>query len=311
MIEKNIIINKLENFFKKTKADDFLKVFIITFLSDKINFLEKIVGNENAINMLDKYIYNLEHNLNKFIKLEKYHSIYVKYDFKSKTLKYFITDDYKKINLSSMHNKDKKNFIIKEFKIMMYKELEHIINIYSSNDIIISNGFYIKDKAGRYTEYEGDFSNIIDIFSDFEVCKILNIDDKVKTYIDLEKEYFVYSRHISQRNSEVLCYIELLRFFIDEKFFYFAMNNPQKYTEKMIKNFDAKYEFVLNKKNDFLLRNESVFALIENYLLHIRNRINREDYNIKYHQDLSTIFKLMNEKNHINNLSYYILHNKK
>ena len=55
------------------------------------------------------------------------------------------------------------------------------------------------------------------------------------------------------------------------------------------------------------MKNKDVFSLIENYLLHIRNRIDIEN-NIQYHQDLSVIFKMMNQKKHLSKLSEYLLH---
>ena len=190
---------------------------------------------------------------------------------------------------------------------MMYKELETIINIYTQNGRIISNGFYIQDRYGRYPEYEGDFSNIIDIFSDVEVCNIINLNDKIKTYIDTEKKFFVYSKHISQRNSEVMGYVYLWRKFLDNKLFYFAINNPKKYSEKMINDFNLEYEYILKSNYKFLLKNNDIFSLIENYLLHIRNRINIEN-NVQYHQDLSVIFKMMSKKKFISDFSKYVLH---
>ena len=309
MIDKILITKKLENFFLSTNPESFLKVFVISFLFDKINYIEPIVGYENALNMLDKYIYNLENNIKIFKKLDKYHSIYAKYDFKEKSLKYYITNDYKKLKNVSLNSEQKKAFIIKEFKVMMYKEFETIINIYALNGKIVSNGFYIEDNNGRYPNYDGDFSNIIDIFSDVEVCTILNLNDKIKTYIDENKEYFVFSTHISQRNSEVINYVLLWRHFFYNKLYYFALNNPKKYSEKLINDFNREYEYILSsKKYNFILKNKDVFSLIENYLLHIRNRINIEN-NLQYHQDLSVIFKMMNYKKHIDKLSKYLLHN--
>ena len=309
MIDKILITKKLENFFLSTNPESFLKIFVINFLFDKINYIEPIVGYENALNMLDKYIYNLENNIKIFKKLDKYHSIYAKYDFKEKSLKYYITNDYKKLKNVSLNSEQKKAFIIKEFKIMMYKEFETIINIYALNRKIVSNGFYIDDNNGRYPNYDGDFSNIIDIFSDVEVCAILNLNDKIKTYIDENKEYFVFSTHISQRNSEVINYVMLWRHFFYNKLYYFALSNPKKYSEKLINDFNREYEYILSsKKYNFILKNKDVFSLIENYLLHIRNRINIEN-NLQYHQDLSVIFKMMNYKKHIDKLSEYLLHN--
>ena len=308
MIDKILITKKLENFFIKTNSESFLKVFVISFLFDKINYIEPIVGYENALNMLDKNIYNLENNIKAFKKLDKYHSIYAKYDFKTKSLKYHMTNDYKKIKNISLNLEQKKAFIIKEFKIMMYKEFETISNIYTLNGNIISNSFYMEDKHGRYPEYDGDFSNIIDIFSDVDVCNILKINDRIKIYIDENKNYFVYSTHISQRNSEVINYVLLWRKFLNNKLYYFAVNNPKKYSEKFINEFNKEYEYILlSKKYNFILKNKDVFSLIENYLLHIRNRIDIEN-NIQYHQDLSVIFKMMNHKKHLHKLSEYLLH---
>lgn len=68
MIDKVFITGKLENFFRQTNPESFLKVFIISFLFDKINYIEKIVGQENSLNMLDKYIYNLCQNIRTFKK---------------------------------------------------------------------------------------------------------------------------------------------------------------------------------------------------------------------------------------------------
>lgn len=308
MIDKILITKKLESFFKKTNPESFLKVFIISFLFDKINYIKEIVGHENSLSMLDKYIYNLNQNIQTFEKLDKYHSIYAKYNFKSKCLKYYMTNNYKKFPNKELSFNDKKSFIIKEFKIMMYKELDIIINIYSVDGKIISNGFYIEDQYGRYPNYEGDFSNIIDIFSDIEVCNIIGINDKIKTYIDGEKKYFVYTKHISTKNSEIINYVALWKKFIDSKLYYFAVNNPKKYSEKMITNFNMEYSYILtNNKYPFLLKNKDIFSLIENYLLHIRNKINI-DNNIQYHQDLSVIFRMMDQKKHINNFSEYLLH---
>ena len=307
MIDKILIIKKLEHFFNKINLENFLKIFIINFLYDKVNYIEKIVGHDNCLNILDKYIYNIEQNIRFFKKLDKYHSIYAKYDFKTKSLIYYMTNDYTKIKNIYLLTDNKKSFLIKEFKIMMYKELEKIINIYSMNGKIISNGFYIEDKNGRYPDYDGHFSNIMDIFSDVEVCNIINLNDRIKTYIDENKEYFVYSKHISKRNSEVMCYTELWKKFIDKKLYYFAINNPKMYAEKMINDFNLEYEFVLNEKYEFMLKNKDVFSLIENYLLHIKERIEIEN-NIQYHQELSLIFKLMNTKKNIYNFKDYILH---
>ena len=309
MINKILITKKLENFFIKNNPESFLKAFVISFLFDKTNYIEPIVGHESALNMLDKYIYNLENNIKSFKKLDRYHSIYAKYDFKSKSLKYYMTNDYKKTKSITLNSEQMKEIVIKEFKVMMYKEFETITNIYALNGKIVSNSFYIEDRNGRYPDYDGDFSNIIDIFSDAEVCNILKLNDRIKIYVDENKNYFVYSTHISQRNSEVINYVLLWRNFLNNKLYYFAVNNPKKYSNKFISDFNKEYEYVLsNGKYNFILKNKDVFSLIENYLLHIRNRIDIEN-NIQYHQDLSVIFKMMNHKKNLSKLSEYLLHN--
>ncbi len=308
MIDKILIIKKLENFFIKTNPENFLKTFVINFLFDKANYIEPIVGYENALDMLDKNIYNLENNIKSFKKIDKYHSIYAKYDFNTKSLKYYMVNEYRELKNFSLNFKQKKECIIKEFEIMMYREFETIANIYVLNEKIVSNGFYIEDRDGRYPDYESDYSNIIDIFSEVEACNILKINDKIKTYVDENKKYFVYSKHISQRNSEVINYVWLFRNFLNDKLYYFAVNNPKKYSEEFIDEFNKEYEYILlDRKYNFMLKNKYIFSLIENYLLHIRNRIDIEN-NIQYHQDLSVIFKMMNYKKHLNNLSEYLLH---
>ncbi len=308
MIDKFLITKKLEFFFRRTNPESFLKVFIISFLFEKVNYIEKNVGYENSLNMLDKYIYNLCQNIKTFKRLDKYHSIYVKYDYESKCLIYYMTNDYNKLRNITLSPDQKKAIIIKEFKIMMYKEFEMVINIYSLNDKIVSNGFYIEDRNGRYPDYYGDFSNIVDIFSEAEVCNMIGINDRIKVYIYGTKDYFVCSKHISRINSEVINYVDLWRKFMDNSLYYFAVNNPKKYSEKMIIDFNIEYEYVLsNGKYKFLLKNKDIFSLIENYLLHIRNRIDIEN-NIQYHQDLSVIFKMMNYTKRINDFSKYVLH---
>ncbi len=154
MIDKILIAKKLESFFIKTNPESLLKVFVISFLFDKTSYIEPIVGYENALNMLDKFIYNLENNIKAFKKLDKYHSIYAKYDFKEKDLNYYMINDYRNFKNISLNTEQKKAFIIKEFMIMMYKEFETITNIYTVNGKIVSNSFYIEDRNGRYPDYE-------------------------------------------------------------------------------------------------------------------------------------------------------------
>lgn len=308
MIDKNYITEKLQNFFKKNEPKSVFKIFIISFLFDKMNYIEKKIGYENSLELLIQYIYNLENNLNMIREIDDYHSIFAKYDFESKCLKYYMTNDYKKINIDMLTKDKKKEVIIKEFKIMIYKELEKIININQKDSKIISNGFYVEDANGRYPDYNGDFSDIIDIFSEVEICNYINLKDKFKIYIDVDKKYYIYSNHISQRNSEVLNYVQLWKKFLNKNIYYLGILDPKNYTEKVINDFNLRYKYVLrDSKYEFLLKNKDVFSLIENYLLHIKNRINIEN-NVQYHQDLSVIFKLMNKKNQIKNISRYMLH---
>ena len=272
MIDKILITQKLENFFKNTNPESFLKIFVISLLFDKTNYIETIVGYESTINMLDKYIYNLEKNIKSFKRLEKYHSIYAKYEFKEKCLKYYMTADYTKLRSFSLNSNNKKEILIKEFKIMMYKEFEKIINIYTQNGRIISNGFYIEDHYGHYPEYDGDFSNIMDIFSEAEVCDILGINDTIITYIDENRKYFVYSKHISQRNSEVINYVELWKKFFDNKLYYFAVNNPKKYSEKMIVDFNNEYKDYFANKYNLALGQYDLYSLFTELSYNILNQ---------------------------------------
>ncbi len=307
MIEKDIIVNKLLTFCKTRDVDSFLKVFLINFLFEKINYIERKIGTENALRMLGKYIYNLEKNLKIFVKLNKHHSIYVKYEYNTKQLKYYMIDKYNKLGKVEIDKEKKKKLLMQEFKIMMYKEFEKIINIYSVDGKIVSNGFYIEDSFKRYPEYGGDFSDIIDIFSEVEVCKMINTNLKIKTYIDEKREFYVYSEHFSQINSEVMGYVMLWREFIDDKIFYFAVKNPKSYSKDMMKNFNEKYDYILKSEYQFFLKSKDVFSLLENYILHIKNRINTEN-NVRYHQDISVIFELMNKKSNVYN-NKYLLHN--
>ena len=42
-----------------------------------------------------------------------------------------------------------------------------------------------------------------------------------------------------------MCYVALWRKFIDDELYYFAINNPKKYSEEMINDFNKKYESIL------------------------------------------------------------------
>lgn len=304
MIDKIEITKRLTRFFKRTNIESFFKIIIVSYLYDKTSHLENIVGKENSIAMLDKYIYNLQENVIAFKKIEKYHSIYVQYNYDEKKVYYHVSNNYNK--LTELNEKSSKEQIIKEFKIMIYKELEKIVNIHRKGGKIFSNGYYIEDEEGRYPEYGGHYSNIIDIFADYEVCNILGINDNVIIYIDESKENFVYARHISEKNSQVMCYIEFIRKIISEKLFYFAMNNPKKYSKKMIDEFNEKYNYILDKKYELKLKRDDIFSTIETYLIHIVENP-YDEKNLRYHKDLKYLFNEIGKKEGIKNIDRLLL----
>ena len=97
MIDKIDITKRLTRFFKRTNIESFFKIIIVSYLYDKTSHLEKIVGKENSIAMLDKYIYNLQENVIVFKKIEKYHSIYVQYNYDEKKVYYHVSNNYNKL----------------------------------------------------------------------------------------------------------------------------------------------------------------------------------------------------------------------
>ena len=304
MIDKIDITKRLTRFFKRTNIESFFKIIIVSYLYDKTSHLEKIVGKENSIAMLDKYIYNLQENVIAFKKIEKYHSIYVHYNYDEKKVYYHVSNNYNR--LTELNEKSSKEQIIKEFKIMIYKELEKIVNIHRKGGKIFSNGYYIEDEEGRYPEYGGHYSNIIDIFAEYEVCDILGVNDNIIVYLDETKENFVYARHISVKNSQVMCYIEFIRKIISEKLFYFAMNNPKKYSKKMIDEFNEKYNYILDKKYELKLKRNDIFSTIETYLIYIVENP-YDEKNLRYHKDLKYLFNEIGKKEGIKNIDRLLL----
>ena len=304
MIDKIDITKRLTRFFKRTNIESFFKIIIVSYLYDKTNHLENIVGKENSIAMLDKYIYNLQENVIAFKKIEKYHSIYVQYNYDEKKVYYHMSNNYNK--LIELNEKSSKERIIKEFKIMIYKELEKIVNIHRKGGKIFFNGYYIEDEEGRYPEYGGHYSNIIDIFAEYEVCDILGVNDNIIVYLDETKENFVYARHISVKNSQVMCYVEFIRKIISEKLFYFAMNNPKKYSKKMIDKFNEKYNYILDKKYELKLKRDDIFSTIESYLIYIVENP-YDEKNLRYHKDLKYLFNEIGKKEGIKNIDRLLL----
>lgn len=83
------------------------------------------------------------------------------------------------------------------------------------------------------------------------------------------------------------------------------MKDPINYFEIFLKDFNGRYGYVLDN-NKFLLKNKDIFSLIENYILHIRNKIN-SDKNLQYHMELSKLFEIINKKVNIENINIYLL----
>lgn len=83
------------------------------------------------------------------------------------------------------------------------------------------------------------------------------------------------------------------------------MKDPINYFEIFLKDFNGRYGYVLDN-NKFLLKNKDIFSLIENYILHIRNKINNDD-NLQYHIELSNIYEEINKKANIKDINNYIL----
>lgn len=83
------------------------------------------------------------------------------------------------------------------------------------------------------------------------------------------------------------------------------MKDPINYFEIFLKDFNGRYGYVLDN-NKFLLKNKDIFSLIENYILHIRNKIN-SDKNLQYHIELSKLFEIINKKVKIENINIYLL----
>ena len=278
MINRDLLISNLKKSLRKINTEEILKIIVIRFFIDKIEYLKDKISEELLKFLIEKWIRNFSINVLKFKKVTDYDYIYAKYDFNDRTLYYNISNKYLEISDFELSKNEKQDLVINEFKIMIYKEVENIINISLFNNKIISNGFYIENQH-RYPEYGGDFSDIIDIFSENEVCEILKLDSKFKKYIS--DKYYIYQPHISKRNAEVIGYIAIL------------------------KQFNEKYRYVLNNY-DFLLKNQDSFSLIENYILHIRNKIN-SDKNLRYHMELSKLFEIINKKVNIENINIYLL----
>lgn len=304
MVNSEKIISKLDRFFNFVNIDTFFKSIFIQFLIDKTNYLNKIFQDDDIVEkIIDKCVYNFENNIKNIEKIEKYHSIYINYDFSQKTLKYYVTGDYIVANTRNLSIDEKKKLIINEFRIMIYKELEKIANIVVSNDEVVSVGLYIKSRSNVYSNYLGNFLDMLDIFAEAEVCDIFNLNSYIKRYVDKDRKYYVYEPHISKVNSEVIEYARLLKEIIGQKEYHLACLDPKLYTFEIINSFEKKYETVFYNDYDFLLDDKIAFSLIENYLLHIRNKINEEN-NLRYHKDITFALKQIIKNLPKNNENY-------
>lgn len=87
--------------------------------------------------------------------------------------------------------------------------------------------------------------------------------------------------------------------------YYKLLKDPVNYFEIFLKDFNGRYGYVLDN-DKFLLKNKDIFSLIENYILHIRNKIN-SDKNLQYHIELSKLFEIINKKVKIENINIYLL----
>ena len=87
--------------------------------------------------------------------------------------------------------------------------------------------------------------------------------------------------------------------------YYKLLKDPINYFEIFLKDFNGRYGYVLDN-DKFLLKNKDIFSLIENYILHIRNKIN-SDKNLQYHIELSKLFEIINKKVKIENINIYLL----
>ena len=98
-------------------------------------------------------------------------------------------------------------------------------------------------------------------------------------------------------------YARLLKEIIGQKEYHLACLDPKLYTFEIINSFEKKYETVFYNDYDFFLDDKRAFSLIENYLLHIRNKINEEN-NLRYHKDITFALKQIIKNLPKNNENY-------
>lgn len=275
MISKELLRSKIEQHCKRNKIDNFIKACIINYLYDKSKYQSQYIEEKALLNMIDKNIYNLSVNLIEVIQIKHKAEIYIEYNERAKTLSYCIASKYKGIQ--------EKEFVLSEFKAMIYKELEKISNLYLKRNEVFSNGFYLENIAKTRA--------LVDIFSDLEAALYINL--KPKYQINLGHGYYILTRHQSD-NSEVLGYAEIVKKLIGEKLYYYAVNNPKLYSQKLRETFTNEY---------------GDMGLIESYLIAIKQEsdIARK---IQYHKQISKILYGYGQKANLQDIEIYLIKHK-
>ena len=275
MISKELLRSKIEQHCKRNKIDNFIKACIINYLYDKSKYQSQYIEEKALLNMIDKNIYNLSVNLIEVIQIKHKEEIYIEYNERAKTLSYCIASKYKGIQ--------EKEFVVSELKAMIYKELEKISNLYLKRNEIFSNGFYLENIAKTRA--------LVDIFSDLEAALYINL--KPKYQLNLGNGYYILTRHQSD-NSEVLGYAEIVKKLIEEKLYYYAVNNPKLYSQKLRETFTNEY---------------GDMGLIESYLIAIKQEsdIARK---IQYHKQISKILYGYGQKANLQDIEIYLIKHK-
>ena len=275
MISKELLRSKIEQHCKRNKIDNFIKACIINYLYDKSKYQSQYIEEKALLNMIDKNIYNLSVNLTEVIQIKHKEEIYIEYNERAKTLSYCIASKYKGIQ--------EKEFVVSELKAMIYKELEKISNLYLKRNEIFSNGFYLENIAKTRA--------LVDIFSDLEAALYINL--KPKYQLNLGNGYYILTRHQSD-NSEVLGYAEIVKKLIGEKLYYYAVNNPKLYSQKIRETFTNEY---------------GDMGLIESYLIAIKQEsdIARK---IQYHKQISKILYGYGQKANLQDIEIYLIKHK-
>lgn len=275
MISKELLRSKIEQHCKRNKIDNFIKACIINYLYDKSKYQSQYIEEKALLNMIEKNIYNLSVNLIEVIQIKHKEEIYIEYNERAKTLSYCIASKYKGIQ--------EKEFVVSELKAMIYKELEKISNLYLKRNEIFSNGFYLENIAKTRA--------LVDIFSDLEAALYINL--KPKYQLNLGNGYYILTRHQSD-NSEVLGYAEIVKKLIGEKLYYYAVNNPKLYSQKLRETFTNEY---------------GDMGLIESYLIAIKQEsdIARK---IQYHKQISKILYGYGQKAKLQDIEIYLIKHK-